>query len=124
MQKKTRKFRSGLEEQFASLAPLGAFAYEPCKLPYRVPRIYCPDFVHKKTGVLIECKGFFRPGDTAKYKAIRDCVDEELIFVLSNPRKKVRKGAKMTMGEWCEKEGFSYFTPDQMEDLLDYVEDY
>lgn len=117
-------YRSGLEKAFATEAPRGLFKYEPERIPYIVHRAYVPDFVHIPTGTLIECKGFFRAGDTLKYKSIRDTLLEEqreLVFVLSDPNKKVRKGSKMTMGQWCEKEGFACFTVNQMEDLIAYV---
>jgi hypothetical protein len=115
------KFRSGLEKTFAALYPKKEFVYEPFDIPYTTHRKYKPDFVHTPTGKLIECKGFFRQGDTLKYKAIRDCSDKELIFVLSDPFKKVRKGAKITMAQWCDKEGFKYFTVQQKDELMNYV---
>ena len=117
------RFRSGLEEAFAKAVPRKRFKYEPYVVPYVMHRNYVPDFVDEDTGVLIECKGYFRAGDTMKYKAVRDTVDRELIFVLSDPNKKVRKGAKITMGQWCSKEGFKFFTVQQVEELMDYVTD-
>ena len=128
MQKKTTKqkygqYRSGLEKTFAKEAPRGLFAYEPERIPYVVHRVYCPDFVHVPSGTMIECKGFFRAGDTLKYKSIRDTIDRELVFVLSDPNKKIRKGSKLTMGQWCDKEGFAYFTVNQMQELIEYVQD-
>ena len=47
----------------------------------------------------------------------------ELVFVLSNPLTKVRKGSKMTMSQWCEKEGFPCFTVKTSKELLQYVRD-
>jgi hypothetical protein len=80
-------------------------------------RKYKPDFVDKKTGDYIETKGFFRAGDTQKYTAIRDSIQPiKLIFVLSDPNKKVRKGSKITMGQWCHKEGFEFYTVDEYVD--------
>jgi len=113
-------YRSGLEKKFAELAPRGAFQYEPFKMPYEVKHDYLPDFVHGN--YLIECKGFFRVGDTQKYKAIRDCLKRyELVFLLSDKHKKVRKGSKLTMEQWCAKEGLKCFTLDEMDKLLEYV---
>lgn len=113
-------YRSGLEKKFAQIAPRGVFQYEPFKLPYEVKHDYLPDFVHKH--FLIECKGFFRVGDTQKYKAIRDCLQEyELVFLLSDKNKKVRKGSKLTMEQWCIKEGLKCFTLDDMDKLLEYL---
>ncbi len=107
-------YRSGLERKFAELAPRRRYLYEPYDVPYVMHRTYKPDFVDKKTGDYIETKGFFRTGDTQKYTSIRDSINPiKLIFVLSDPNKKIRKGAKMTMGQWCNKEGFEFYTVDE-----------
>ena len=75
----------------------------------------------------MEAKGFFRVGDVQKYKAIRDSLRSEsvqsgetteLIFVLYNPNKKLRKGSKMNMGEWCTKEGLEWFTVENVRDAF------
>ena len=115
-------YRSGLEKKFAEALPRKFMAYEPFDMPYTVHRHYKPDFVYKDW-MLVECKGFFREGDTLKYKSIRDCLeeDQELVFVLSDPNKKVRKGAKMTMGQWCDKEGLKHFTLTTTQELIDYA---
>ena len=114
-------YRSGLERTFAKNQEGEGYEFEPFDVPYITKRKYKPDFV--KNDVLIECKGFFRAGDTAKYKAIRDCTEGkyELIFVLSDPAKKVRKGSKLDMGEWCTKEGFEFFTVQQVAELKEYL---
>jgi hypothetical protein len=118
-------YRSGLEKKFAEMSPRGVFQYEPYKIPYVVYRDYIPDFVHEgaQKTYLIECKGYFRVGDTQKYKAIRDSVEDhiELVFLLSDKNKKVRKGSKMTMEQWCAKEGLACFTLDSMDKLLEYM---
>lgn len=114
------KFRSGLEAKFASNNHGMGYEYEPYSIAYVMKRNYKPDFV--KDDILIECKGFFRPGDTLKYKSIRDSLpDYELVFVLSDPNKKVRKGSKLTMGQWCEKEGMKHFTVYEHEKLNNYI---
>ena len=71
-----------------------------------------------KIDILVEAKGYFRVGDTQKYKAIRDSLPKkrQLVFLLYNPNKKLRKGSKMNMSEWCEKEGFKWYT---LEDITD-----
>jgi hypothetical protein len=116
-------YRSGLEKKFAELTPRGMFKFEPYTIPYTIHRNYKPDFVFGD--YLIECKGYFRVGDTQKYTAIRDSLaGQELIFVLSDPNKKLRKGAKMTMGQWCEKEELQFFTLQTIDDLLKYVKDF
>jgi len=80
------------------------------------------DQLNKEFKILIEAKGYFRVGDTQKYTSIRDSIgDWELVFVLSDPNKKVRKGNKITMGQWCDKEGFAHFTVKTTKELLKYV---
>ena len=116
-------YRSGLEKKFAELTPRGMFKFEPYTIPYTIHRNYKPDFVFGD--YLIECKGYFRVGDTQKYTAIRDSLaGQELIFVLSDPNKKLRKGSKMTMGQWCDKEELQFFTLQTIDDLLKYVKDF
>lgn len=118
--KRKDPYRSGLERTFATNVAGCGFEFEPTSLPYTMHRRYVPDFV--KGDVLIECKGFFRAGDTLKYKSVRESYpDRELIFVLSDPYKKVRKGSKLCMGQWCFKEGFAYFTVRQARELKEYI---
>ena len=115
------QFRSGLEKNLSQKLD-GQYLFEPYGLPYTTHRKYLPDFVHEDKAVLIECKGFFRVGDTQKYTAIRDSMPEwELIFVLSSPHKKVRKGGKITMGEWCDKQGFKHYTIDTAKEMTKYI---
>jgi len=104
----TTKFRSKLEALVRSKLD-SKWKYEPFTVPYIVHRKYIPDFV--RGNELIEVKGYFRVGDTQKYKAVRDSLPskQKLIFVLADHRKKIRKGAKMNMGEWCDKEGFEWY---------------
>ena len=107
------KYRSKFEQDAAVILK-GLCTYETHKVPYTVHRNYIPDFIGKKGNVevFVEAKGFFRVGDTQKYKAIRDCLkfSQQLVFLLYNPDKKIRKGAKMSMSEWCDKEGLKWYT--------------
>tara|TARA_R110001583_G_scaffold112555_1_gene261928 strand:+ start:64 stop:456 length:393 start_codon:yes stop_codon:yes gene_type:complete len=115
-------FRSYFEEDVAKVLKKG-FEYEPFTVPYTIHRRYCPDFVHTKSGTLVECKGFFREGDTKKYKSVRDCLpkSQRLVFVLMKPEKKVRKGAKMTMAQWCDKERIAWYSLDTLQEFIDDV---
>tara|TARA_R110001632_G_scaffold57459_1_gene140412 strand:+ start:215 stop:613 length:399 start_codon:yes stop_codon:yes gene_type:complete len=129
MTSKAPKYRSKLEALVASL--LGpTWRYEPFKVAYVTHRNYTPDFVYTTQVratqtpmyILVEVKGFFRVGDTQKYKAIRDALKEnqELVFFLQSAKTKVRKGAKMNMGQWCEKESIKWF--ESVEDLKEYAD--
>lgn len=119
-QKKT--FRNNWEASIAETLG-GLCRYEPFTIPYITHREYTPDFVGQSSSgkqVIIEAKGFFRVGDTQKYKAIRDALEDhqELIFILYKPETKVRKGGKITMAKWCEKEGIKWFLAENASDAL------
>lgn len=119
------KFRSALEKEFSKEVKRKGFDYEPYGMPYTMFRTYMPDFVHEPSKTVVEVKGFFRVGDTLKYKSIRDTIivdGYELVFLLSNEHKKVRKGGKITMGQWCVKEGMKHYTLSTAQELVKYVE--
>jgi hypothetical protein len=112
------KYRSKLENKVALL--LGEeWAYEEYKIPYTMERQYLTDFT--KDNIVLEVKGFFRPGDQAKYKAIRDCLGEgdELVFCFPDPNKPVRRGAKLTLGKWCERNNIRYTSVSNLRSFLD-----
>jgi hypothetical protein len=93
--------------------------FEPLQMAYHVPRKYTPDFVYRDT-VYVECKGYFREGDTQKYRAINDecaVIGKTFVMVLMNPFKKVRKGANLTMADWCEKNDIPWFTLESIDHL-------
>jgi len=123
MSRKSQKsiFRSKFEETIAKV--LQGFEYEPITVPYVIHRNYRPDFVHAASGTVVECKGFFREGDTKKYTSVRDSLPkgQKLVFVLMHPNKKIRRGAKMTMAEWCDKEGIMWYTIDTLQELINDV---
>ena len=123
MSRRSKKsaFRSTFEEDVSKI--LKGFDYEPFTVPYVIERSYRPDFVHNASGTLVECKGYFRDGDTKKYTSIRDSLPagQQLVFVLMQPNKKTRKGAKMTMSQWCDKEGILWYTLNTLQELIDYV---
>ena len=93
MSRRSKKsaFRSTFEEDVSKI--LKGFDYEPFTVPYVIERNYRPDFVHNASGTLVECKGYFRDGDTKKYTSIRDSLPtgQQLVFVLMQPNKKIRK---------------------------------
>ena len=109
-------YRSKFEQNVAELLP-AEWEYEPERFPYTMTRKYVPDFVLEDTW--LEVKGYFRAGDVGKYKAIRvSNPDIKLVFVFSNPMKKVRKGAKLTMGDWATKNGWEYTTLKELRGYL------
>ena len=123
------KYRSTFEGSVA-LALGNKWKYEAEQMNYHVPRKYNPDFVYTSEDgrkVYMECKGFFREGDTQKYRAIKaecDVLDIMFIFVLMNPDKKVRKGATLSMSGWCEKNGIPWFTLETLQNLKELEDVY
>ncbi len=131
MSRKSKKypneFRSGFEYDVSKqLQPYG-FSYEPFQVPYRIERKYTPDFVYERNDkqYLIECKGYFRSGDTQKYRSVVKCLgsNQELIFILMKPNQKVSKSTKNTMAQWCDKHEILWYTIDTLKELVDYVTD-
>lgn len=106
----TGKYRSKLESKVGSLLG-GDWEYEKRKVEYVLYKTYTPDFSRGDT--VVEVKGFFRPGDQAKYLAIHEelaNVNQTLIFIFSNPNKPVRRGAQLTHARWCERHGIEYYS--------------
>ena len=120
-------FRSTFEYDVAQELQPHGFNYEPTAIPYTIPRMYTPDFVFngKETTFYVECKGYFRAGDTQKYKAIAKSIawTEELVFILMKPNQKVSKTTKLTMAQWCDKHNIKWYTIETLEELINYVSD-
>ena len=105
-------YRSGLEKKLADeLKVLKVkFTYESLKIEWEdlAYRTYTPDFI-LDNGIIIESKGMFTAMDRRKHIAIkRQHPKLDIRFVFENSRRKLRKGAKSTYGEWCYKYGFLY----------------
>jgi hypothetical protein len=84
-----------------------SYQYEPIKLDYVIKHKYNPDFV-LSNGVIIEAKGYFRKGDTAKMKAVKEAHPTlDIRFVFMNADKKI-SGQKQTHGEWASRNGFPF----------------
>lgn len=116
------KYRSGLEKDVASQLP-EEWEYEALKMDYIVEHTYTPDFVHRSKRVMVEVKGFFRQGDRQKYKSVQKCrPDWELVFLFSDPNKRVQKNSRQTYRQWCERNGFKCFAPWEVRELIAYVE--
>lgn len=83
------------------------YSYESEKIPYVINHTYCPDFV-LGNGIRIEAKGYFRPGDVSKYRAVKaQNPDLDLRFVFMDADKKI-PGQKTTHAGWCERHGFQW----------------
>ena len=105
-------YRSGLEIKISDLLKEQRvkFKYEPFKIEWEdlAYRTYTPDFV-LFNGVIIETKGQFTASDRRKHLAIKKQHPKlDIRFVFENSKRKLRKGAKSTYGQWCFKHNFLY----------------
>ena len=110
MSKKTKTFRSKLEQSVAQiLDQVGAkYEYETHKVAYTIQHLYNPDFV-LVNGVMLETKGYWDPEDRRKIKAvIRDNPHLDIRMVFQAPFNKISKKSKTTYAQWCEKHNIKW----------------
>lgn len=106
----TYKFRSKFEESIYKTAVKSNLKldFENQKLPYTHTFNYIPDF-ELPNGILVEAKGYFRPADRVKMVAVKKCnPDKDIRLVFQVASKPIRKGSKMTYGDWADKYGFQW----------------
>jgi len=115
--KRKRKgmFASLAEQRFAKEMDSAkiTWIYEADSFHWWPPRRkYTPDFkVYKKdcSFFYVEYKGYLRPGDRTKMRAIKDQYPQlDIRFVFQNAKKKLYKGSKTTYAEWAERYGFPW----------------
>lgn len=116
-------YRSGLEQTV-----LNSLKDRKCNAQYECFKIEWEDLMYRKytpdfllpNGIIIETKGRFTPADRMKHLAIqKQHKDLDIRFVFSNCKAKLRKGAKTTYADWCEKNGFLYADKDVPQEWLD-----
>lgn len=104
--------RNALEQGFYNYLAknVASIQYESQTVPYVLPKKYVPDFtLTTKSGKTfhIEVKGYFRPEDVVKMRAVKFSnpdLDIRLLFAEDKP---IRKGAKLTYMGWAKKNGFT-----------------
>jgi len=106
-------YRSGLEDSVATFLKENKieFLYEKIKIEWEdlAYRTYTPDFV-LNNGIVIETKGFFTIMDRRKHLCIKKQHPKlDIRFVFTNSRNKLRKGAKSSYADWCDKYDFKYY---------------
>lgn len=105
-------YKSGLEDKVAEQLKESGIKveYEKLKIRYRVEeeRTYTPDF-QLPNGIIIETKGRFVLEDRKKHLRVKEQHPHlDIRFVFTNPHAKLRKGAKSTYADWCDKHGFKW----------------
>lgn len=82
------------------------FTYEEYHLPYTLEGTYCPDFVIKSTGIIVEAKGFLDQASKRKMIAVKkQHPDLDIRFLFMDASKKMQ-GSRKTHGEWATRNGF------------------
>ena len=115
-------YRSGLELKISmALDTIGyKYEYESIKIEWEdlSYRTYTPDFI-LNNGIIIETKGRFLAIDRRKHLAIKKQHPRlDIRFIFTNSKAKLRKGAKSSYGQWCDKYGFRYYDRIIPEDWL------
>lgn len=76
------------------------YEYERTRLPYTISAIYIPDFTLPGP-IYIETKGWFRPEDKRKMRAVKAAHPEKDIRI-------VFQGRSLKNIKWAEKNGFPW----------------
>ena len=105
-------YRSGLEKKLAVyLKGLSVkYEYESIKIEWEdlAYRTYTPDFI-LSNGIIVETKGMFTAMDRRKHLAIKKQHPKlDIRFIFENSKRRLRKGAKSTYAQWCDRYGFEY----------------
>ena len=82
-----------------------AYLFEAERFSYVTESKYTPDFF-LQSGVIIECKGFFKPSDRRKMLAVKNQHPELDIRFVFQRNNTLSKQSKTTYGDWCDKHGF------------------
>lgn len=119
-----------LVEKSLHEGPLKNTQFHPEKIDYVSHHTYEADFSYRDSkGIewLIEAKSIFNDSkEASKYRWIRESLKEDqiLVFVLEKPEEPIywqskrKDGTKQQMWEWCEKNGFMWFTKDTIHKIL------
>lgn len=86
-------------------------SYETTVMPYILTKNYVVDFtVTTKMGrtIFIEAKGWLRPEDRSKMRAVKALNPEADIRFCFSKNNKLYKGSSTTYGDWCERHGFPW----------------
>ena len=102
-------FRSGPERRVAELLLQAdiPFSYEQDRLPYVLRRTYVPDF--RVGDTFFEVKGYWRPADRAKLKAVRLANPHiRLVVLFQEPHRRISKASKTTYAQWADRWGIEW----------------
>lgn len=108
-------YRSRLEQRIAKqLEEEGVeFDYETLKISFEVPSRkarYTPDFLPKRSRIIIEAKGYFRTtADRQRLIQVKESNPEiDLRLVFQDANKPIYKGSPTSYGKWATDHGFPW----------------
>ncbi len=115
MPTKRSEFEAAVGRKLNRLRPK-QFAHEIERLIYEFE--YIPDYTSRRTGTIIEAKGYLDAEDVRKMRAVRRAHPERrIVFCFMKPHQRLPK-KKLTHAQWAERNGFEWCT---VETLKDYV---
>lgn len=109
-----KEYRSGLEIKIAKQleAEQLEFDYEAVKVAFDVPARkakYTPDFLPKRSPMIIEAKGWFKVSDRQKLINVKiSNPDLDIRLVFQNAQNKIYKGSPTSYAKWCTDHGFPW----------------
>ena len=77
------------------------------ELKEKILKNYDPDMLCEILGITSE--------------SLVDRYEDQIIKNMSLFEEAMRKGAKMNLGQWCEKEGLAHFTMKSIDELLEHL---
>lgn len=103
-----KKIHTRVKKLVAKKVAVGIESHE---IPYTLVKNYIPDLVlcfPDGRVLYIEVKGWLRPEDRTKMKAVKMCnpsLDIRMVFGSNN---KLHSGSTTRYGDWCDKHGFPW----------------
>lgn len=111
-----RKFKSGLEEQFAQkLISSGIeFKYEPDKFKYVIQSSYTPDF-RIGPSIYIETKGYFSGANRSRLLCFKEQYPAVKVYlVFQKPNNYIdNKTKRTTYAQWCDRHSIGWSSIDK-----------
>lgn len=123
---KRGQFRSLLEKKIHAKVKRGvskkvAIGIESHDIPYTLVKNYIPDLVlcfPDGRTLYIEVKGWFKPEDRTKMKAVKLCNPEIDIRMVFGSNNKLHSKATMRYGDWCDKHNIPWAIGDVPKEWL------
>jgi hypothetical protein len=92
------------------------YAHEIERLPYEYE--YVPDYTSRRTGTIVEAKGYLDAEDVRKMRAVRRAHPERrIVLCFMKPHQRLPK-KKLTHAEWAERNGFEWTDLEHLHEIV------